>query len=166
MIQNHTGKPAGARQLSMLLGGAVFVACLGLGFNRAVAVNAAARPSWDGHPVISVADDGSEPQRRRKPREIWSGCLPTGIRSTDLVANDEKGPKTTHVGTALTALHARCSTGKLVGGDGREIRFHSLLCWGNPPADADEQVAAEKREIADLQTKYTVILLRCDPRTK
>ena len=95
-------------------------------------------------------------------------CLPDGIKS-DLVVTSERvrsGPgeivRTITVGQVLTKLNARCRRGKLVDGNGQEIYFYRLIgCWGNPPADYQELLAEQNRELGRLKKKYTVIEIPC-----
>ena len=79
-----------------------------------------------------------------------------------------KAAKQITVRETLVRLKARCKRGKLVTGSGREIRFYRLIgCWGNPPADYQEQFAQQSRELRRLKKKYTVIEIPCaqmDPR--
>jgi hypothetical protein len=69
---------------------------------------------------------------------------------------------------ALAGLKARCKKGKLIAGDGREIRFYRLVgCWGNPPEDYQERLARQSRELQQLRKKYSVVEIPCpqhDPR--
>ena len=63
----------------------------------------------------------------------------------------------------LDTMHARCTKGKLVDGRGRQVRFYFVQgCWGNPPANYLEIQDREKKEIARLKEKYTVIEMTCN----
>ncbi len=64
----------------------------------------------------------------------------------------------------LKKMNARCVRGKLVDGKGRQIRFYSVQgCWGNPPADYVEILDRQRKEIARLKKRYTVIEMTCNP---
>lgn len=98
-------------------------------------------------------------------------CLPQGIRLTDVVSvqgfsmggNDSRVKKIT-VKQKIMELKARCKRGKLVDGRGREIRFYRLQgCWGNPPADYQEILEHQRRELESLKKRYTVIEMTCNP---
>ncbi|GAC1446728.1 MAG: hypothetical protein NVSMB56_08170 [Pyrinomonadaceae bacterium] len=65
----------------------------------------------------------------------------------------------------LAMLRVRCRKGKLVDGRRREIRFFKIECQGNPPADYQEIQKARNEELAKLKKHYTVIVIRCDPRS-
>jgi hypothetical protein len=125
-----------------------------------------------GRPVTAALErlglSANVAQSRNKNRRVrrvgWSSCLPDSVKKLDNVASDSAATDT--VRATLDRLRARCEGKRLIDQEGREIRFVHLLCWGNPPADADEQTAAQQHEIADLRKRFTVILLRCDPRTE
>lgn len=100
-------------------------------------------------------------------------CLPTGIELEEVVSGPALKSTTTAakpitVRDTLLRLKARCKKGKLITGSGREIRFHRLIgCWGNPPADYQEQLAQQSRELQRRKKKYTVVEIPCaqiDPR--
>ena len=106
-----------------------------------------------------AASPASDIQHRRPHRRSWKACLPQDIKKTESVPGDPKVHTT--VESVLNTLKARCSGERLLDGKNREIRFVRAFCWGNPPADAEEQVAAQTAEIAELRKKFTVVLLRC-----
>ena len=100
-----------------------------------------------------------------------SGCLPDEIKPEMLVtlepnpvttpANNAK-PKPVTVRQRLIQLKAHCKDGKLLDGQGREIRFvHLIGCWGNPPEDYQEQLNQQQVEIKRLKEKYTVVQISC-----
>jgi hypothetical protein len=121
-----------------------------------LSLNPIPQPSSSTTYAASPASDG---QRRRPRRQSWNACLSQDVKKTESVPGDPKAHKT--VESVLNALKARCSGQQLVDKKNREIRFVRAFCWGNPPADAEEQVAAQTAEIAELRKKFTVVLLRC-----
>ena len=96
-------------------------------------------------------------------------CLPPDIQITDVVSvappsEDGKPGKPVTVRQRLLQLKARCRGQKLVDARGREIRFYHLTgCWGNPPADYEEILENQRREIQDLKKRYTLIEMTCNP---
>ena len=93
-------------------------------------------------------------------------CLPRDVKPTEIVAPDPdqhaRAPKRKTVRDRLTELKARCRNGKLTDSRGREIQFvHLIGCWGNPPADYEEQIEAQRAKVRELQKKYTVIQIPC-----
>ncbi len=94
----------------------------------------------------------------------WS-CLPPDVKPDDIVTYGINGKKNRTVADTLGKMKARCRKGRLIGSDKREIRFFHPACWGNPPVDADEQRAAEARQLAALQKKYRVVIFSCNPQT-
>ena len=98
-------------------------------------------------------------------------CLPPDIHITDVVSiepsEDGKPGKSVTVKKRLLQMKARCRGQKLVDVRGREIRFYHLTgCWGNPPADYQEILENQRREIEDLKKRYTVIEMTCNPSGK
>ena len=94
-------------------------------------------------------------------------CLPEGYKSTDIVSYRQKrkgGDGYITIDDRLVELKAHCKEGKLIEGKGREIRFFKFACYGNPPADYEEQRQKEIEELEKLQKKYCVIVMECDPR--
>jgi hypothetical protein len=94
-------------------------------------------------------------------------CLPEGISLNEVVtAKPGSRPNSTNkvtVKQTLERLKARCRSGKLVDGLGKEIYFHRLIgCWGNPPADYQEQLKQQATELQRLKKKYTVVAISCD----
>jgi len=105
--------------------------------------------------------------------ERYSACLPTGVNLDSTVVVDasasSKPPKSRlTVRDKLRQLNARCKRGKLVDNRGRQIQFYTLIgCWGNPPADYEEQLRHQNAELQRLERKYTVVRISClsgDPR--
>ncbi len=92
-------------------------------------------------------------------------CLPNDINLRDQVVAENGDKANITVEKQLAMLKARCRKGKLVDGKRREIRFFKLECWGNPPADYQETQKARNEELAKLKQHYTVIVIRCDPRS-
>ncbi len=93
--------------------------------------------------------------------------METEVRKT--IKND-KGEtvsfEITTVEKRLNELEARYNNDKLVDKSGREIRFFEPLCRGvSRGFEGDERDQKEKdEELAELEKKYTVIVLYCDPR--
>lgn len=99
-------------------------------------------------------------------RAAGQSCLPSDVKPSEIVAPDSDKqdqvtkPKT--VKDRLTELKARCRKGKLIDSRGKEIYFLRLIgCWGNPPADYEEQLEAQRVKLRELQKKYTVIQIPC-----
>jgi hypothetical protein len=94
-------------------------------------------------------------------------CLPEGVKLTSEIREESDGstkpkgkPKT--VASRLAELRARCKNRKLVTRTGKEIRIVQLIgCWGNPPADYEEQLQRQERELKELREKYVVIEIPC-----
>ena len=101
-------------------------------------------------------------------RESSWPCLPDGIHLEEIVSGpsqklDAKPGKKTTVKQMLLRIKARCKKGKLVDETGREVYFYRLIgCWGNPPADYEEQLAKQQQELERLRKKYTVIEISCN----
>jgi hypothetical protein len=98
----------------------------------------------------------------------FDGCLPKGIKRTDVVSTQPAGPgkalkKTTSI-QKLAELKASCRQGRLVDAAGKEIRFFRLEgCWGNPPEGYQEILRKQNEELARLRERYTVIEMTCNP---
>jgi hypothetical protein len=87
----------------------------------------------------------------------YSPCLPKDVKIDELVSVKVSVKK------SLQKLKAKCSKGKLVDSKKREIRFYRLTgCWGNPPADYLEVMDNQRKELAELKKKYTVIEISCN----
>jgi len=92
-----------------------------------------------------------------------SVCLPAGL-TLDTVFSDAPQPlspkgdrRATTVREKLLQLRARCSGGRIYDSRGREIRFYRMQEWGNPPADYQEVLERERRELEELEKSYTVV---------
>ncbi len=99
--------------------------------------------------------------------------LPDGIKPDTKIRKDTKNDKgevvTFEVITAeqrLNELKAGYEGEKLVDSKGREIKFFEPLCRGvSQGFEEDEKARKEKeKELAELEKKYTVIVLYCDPQ--
>lgn len=89
-------------------------------------------------------------------------CLPKEVDRKWTVLNDANQTKALTVEQKLAKLKAKCKKGKLVDEHGKEIRFVQLIgCWGNPPADYQEQIEHQQKEVRDLSEKYTVVQIPC-----
>lgn len=64
----------------------------------------------------------------------------------------------------LARLKARCRNNRLVDSKNREIKFYRLQgCWGNAPADYQEILDKQRRELVEMKKKFTVIEISCNP---
>ena len=91
-------------------------------------------------------------------------CLPSNI-TEDIVVRVVQRPvvKKISVRQTLKDLKVKCSRGRLIDGKKREIKFYSVVgCWGNPPEDYLEIQRRQRRELAELKSKFTVVELSCD----
>jgi hypothetical protein len=96
-------------------------------------------------------------------------CLPDDVKPDEVVSTQsvksESGidvVKQITVRQKLLELKARCKKGKLVDRAGKEIRFYRLAgCWGNPPADYQEILAQQQRELDEMKKRYRVIEIEC-----
>lgn len=104
------------------------------------------------------------------PTQIRSlACIPNDVKpdeiiSTKSVKSDSGGDvvKQITVKQKLLEIKARCKKGKLVDSAGKEIRFYRLAgCWGNPPADYQEILAQQQRELDELKKRYRVVEIEC-----
>ena len=99
-----------------------------------------------------------------------SQCLPADVAATDVVSATPVGSdgstkvRQVTVAAKLKELRARCRKGKLVDARNKEIRFYRLQgCWGNPPEDYQEILAAQAKELESLRRRYRVIEMTCNP---
>jgi len=116
--------------------------------------------------IFSSSGDGTNKE--------FVSCLPADTNLEELVSTPQlksaagKPTKRVTVRDSLSRLKARCRKGKLIAGNGREIRFYRLVgCWGNPPDDYQEQLARQEQALKRLKKKYTVVEIPCakiDPR--
>jgi hypothetical protein len=99
--------------------------------------------------------------------------LPENITLETEVKKDVKDKKgkivsfeVTTVEKRLNELKASYKNNKLVDGKGKEIRFFEPLCRGVSAGFEQDEAdrKAKEKELADLEKKYTVIILYCDPR--
>jgi len=98
-------------------------------------------------------------------------CLPKDIKPTDVVSTEmrrsAKGPreiKKITVAQKLKELNARCSRGKLIDPNGKQIYFYRMIgCWGNPPADYQEILKQQDIELENLRKRYHVVEMTCNP---
>ena len=91
-------------------------------------------------------------------------CLPKGFTNNSIASSTTMiGDRTITVTTALSGLKARCKRGRLVDRHGRAIRLYQKQgCWGNPPADYEEILARQDKQIRKLRKRYTVVEIKCD----
>jgi len=97
-------------------------------------------------------------------------CLPKDVKTTDVVStrivrarDGSKEIQKVMVDETLKTLKAKCKKGKLVDARGKEIYFYRLRgCWGNPPADYQDILSQQQRELEDLRKRYRVIEMTCN----
>jgi hypothetical protein len=98
--------------------------------------------------------------------------LPQGVKLTDEVREDikvEDGKvienKIIKVEEKLRKIGAKYEDGKLVDGNGREIRFYRPPMYGMSGGYDEDQKRAKRdaEELKKLQEKYTVIILEMNP---
>lgn len=107
-------------------------------------------------------------------KQEFVACLPAGVNLEEIISAPQLKSATgtpvkrVTVRDTLSRLKARCKKGKLIAGNGREIRFYRLVgCWGNPPEDYQAQLARQSQELQRLKRKYAVVEIPCtglDPR--
>jgi len=131
--------------------------------------------------VFAVAQsqcDKDKVQRTNKPipsptKEMTKfDHLPDGVKLSDEVRNDVKNDKGEVVSfkiitveEKLKELGAKYEKEKLVDRGGREIRFYTPPVRGASQGFEEDQKQQERdaRELAELQKKYTVIILYVNP---
>lgn len=99
------------------------------------------------------------------PQTSQFNCLPEDVQLTDLLSAtwETNNYVTTLVNKVtveqkLRQLNACCKNGKLVDGNGREIRFVRLIGgWGTEPPNYHEILAKQSATIEKLMETYTVI---------
>jgi hypothetical protein len=87
-------------------------------------------------------------------RAAAQSCLPSDIKPSEIVVSDsnktDRASKPETVRDRLTQLKARCRQGKLTDSRGKQIYFLRLIgCWGNPPADYEEQIEEQRTKLRD-----------------
>ncbi|MEO8073162.1 MAG: hypothetical protein ABI686_07925 [Acidobacteriota bacterium] len=99
--------------------------------------------------------------------------LPDGVKLSDEVRKDvlnDKGEvvsyRTVTVEEELKKLGAKYVSEKLVDRDGKEIKFYTPAVRGASQGFEEDakQRDRDKKELDELQSKYTVIILYVDPR--
>ncbi|MCY7376743.1 MAG: hypothetical protein LH472_12355 [Pyrinomonadaceae bacterium] len=126
-----------------------------------------------GKNVMENSNDSNNPIPGQTKEKVKYDRLPENIKpATEVrrIVKNRKGEtvsfEVTTVEKRLNELKARYKNNKLVDRSGREIRFHQPLCRGVSrgfEGDAQDQKANE-RELAELEKKYTVLVLHCDLR--
>ncbi len=100
--------------------------------------------------------------------------LPDSVKSDTKIRKDTKNDKgevvsfdIVTVEQRLNELKAKYDGDKLVDSRGREIKFFEPLCRGvSQGFEEDEKARKEKeRELSELEKKFTVIVLYCDPQS-
>jgi hypothetical protein len=110
---------------------------------------------------------------RPAPTPVKFDRLPENIKPETKVrkeTRDKDGRVTsfeiTTVEKMLTELNARYKKDILVDGQDREIKFFRPLCRGasrGAEGDVEDRLEYDRRR-QDLEKKYTVIVLQCDPQ--
>jgi hypothetical protein len=95
---------------------------------------------------------------------VSQSCLPEEIKLDDVVTGGNKKTAVT-VTQKLKQLGASCkSKNKLVAKNGKPIYFYKLTgCWGMAPQNYEEILAEQARKIGELEKKYEVIQMTCNP---
>lgn len=116
-------------------------------------------PVNNGKPLVSAANSA--------PSADFYGVIDPQAKVRKDLINAEGEVVSFEVVTAeerLKELGAKLDSGKLIDGKGREIRFFEPICRGTSEgSEADRQAQAlKRRELSELEAKYTVIVLYCD----
>jgi len=98
----------------------------------------------------------------------FCACLQKGVQPAEVVSVRVKKPggavRPTTVSEVLKQIKAYCKRGKLVDAHGKEIYFYRMAgCWGNPPADYQEILQRQSKELQKLRKHYHVIEMTCNP---
>lgn len=98
----------------------------------------------------------------------WQGCLPEDVKADEVISIEpdlKGGPgRQITVNDKLKHLRARCRGRRFVDARGRQIHFYRLTgCWGNPPADYEEIMENQRKELARLRRRYLVVEISCNP---
>ena len=126
-----------------------------------------------GKNTMQNSNDSNRPTAPKNQKKVGYDRLPENIKLATEVRRpikNEKGEtvsfEITTVEKTLNELKAGYQNNVLVDGKGREIRFYEPLCRGvSRGTEEDEQDQKEKAdELAELEKKYTVLVLHCDPR--
>ena len=107
----------------------------------------------------------AQPNAASNEQATQFDCLPDDITLKDVVTYTLEADKNVTVRDKLIEMKAKCEKGKLVDSHHKEIRFFRPDCWGNPPADYEERQQQQQERLKELEKKYTVIVMGCDPRT-
>lgn len=115
---------------------------------------------------LLCAAAGVASAREQRPR--WEPCLPPDVSADEIVslppAESRRAEGKVTVKSRLEELKARCRRGRLVAARNRPVRFYRLTgCWGNPPRDYLEIMERQRKELAELKRRYTVIEISCNP---
>lgn len=98
--------------------------------------------------------------KQRPPK--FASCLPSDVKADEVAVYDRR--KNITIAENLKSLKARCSKGRLLGRDNKEIKFFRLMCFGYPPPNYLEIQAEQRRKLSELKAKYTVVTIGCDSR--
>ncbi|MCY7348672.1 MAG: hypothetical protein LH614_20980 [Pyrinomonadaceae bacterium] len=126
-----------------------------------------------GKNSMENSNDSNKSAARQTKEKVKYDRLPENIKpKTEVrrIVKNRKGEtvsfEVTTVEKRLNELKARYKNNKLVDRSGREIRFFEPLCRGVSrgfEGDAQDQKAKDL-ELAELEKKYTVLILHCDLR--
>jgi len=114
--------------------------------------------------IAQTAQSKALIHKPKQSAEVSQSCLPEGIKLDDVVTGGNKKTAVT-VAQKLKQLGASCKPkNKLVAKNGKPIYFYKLTgCWGMAPQNYEEILAEQGRKIADLEKKYEVIQMTCNP---
>jgi hypothetical protein len=122
-------------------------------------------PLAGGHPAPQRVTHKTRPSSPSVAR-----CVSKDVRQDEIAEYGINGARNVTVGEKLKELKASCDgTGILRGRRGvpkgrTEIRFFRKTCNAYPVPNYLELQAEERRNLETLKSKYTVIVIGCDPR--
>ncbi len=126
-----------------------------------------------GKSVMQNSNDSTAPTATGTVEKKQFDRLPANIEAGTQVSKPIKNDKgdtlsfeVTTVEKILNELKAVYKNDVLVDGKGKEIRFYEPLCRGvsRGTEEDEEDRRAKENERAELEKKYTVVVLYCDPR--
>ena len=121
------------------------------------------KPSAQGDSSSSNQSKTMNDKDQQEAAAAEFDCLPEGIALKDVVTYRQKAERNVTVRDKLIELKAKCENGKLVDEHHKEIRFFRVQCWGNPPADYRERQQRQQEALKELEKKYTVVVMGCNP---
>jgi hypothetical protein len=121
---------------------------------------------------VQAQNCGGKKTENAPPTPMKFERLPENIKPETAVRKEKRNDKgevvsfeITTVEKRLNELKARYEKDKLVDEKGREIRFFEPLCRGVSAGEEQDEIdrKAKEKELSELEKKYTVIILHCDP---